>query len=125
MDVGNNSLRAKGSSPYGRREMYPPIGVQWYTLHGVQCTLRSECGVHSARSVVYPPLGVKCTLRSEGNWRTGELGFTDIISRLRGKSPKTGERCEPAGKLYNLSKTGFRRRLSSCRSRLQKSASTA
>ena len=81
MDVGNNSLRAKGSSPYGRREKYPPLWVRWYTLLGVRCTLRSECSVPSARGAVvhpargavvpsdrgdvYPPLGVWSTLRSE------------------------------------------------------------
>ncbi|MGP1604196.1 MAG: hypothetical protein ACTTGZ_07200 [Treponema sp.] len=82
---------------------------------------------------VYCPLQVLLAVKLGENhfmvlnivWRTGELGFTDIIGRLRSKSPKTGERCEPAGKLYNLSKTGFRRRLSGCRRHLQKSASTA
>ena len=50
MDVGNNSLRAKGSSPYGRREKSPPLGVQ--------CPLRSECSVPSARgAVVHPARG--------------------------------------------------------------------
>ena len=73
---GSTPCSGCGSTPCSGYGVHSARGVVYPPL-GVQCTLRSGYGVPSARGAVYPPLGVRCTLRSVRHPRSFLIKFSD------------------------------------------------